>query len=134
MCFFAYLVYGHPMEKDIKGDTSGVFKMLLVSLAQVKLFTEFSFNSVAIDNFSYMFILTYRVKEMKIKLLTSRRPKQMPNVCFKLVNFVFLIMDELFIEFLSLKRRVTSFFRCLFCFDFQELPNWGRMKVLLILF
>lgn len=23
------------MEKDIKGDTSGVFKMLLVSLAQV---------------------------------------------------------------------------------------------------
>ncbi len=90
--FFCLLVYGHPMEKDIKGDTSGVFKMLLVSLAQVKLFTEFSFNSVAIDNFSYMFMLTYRVKGMKIKLLISQRPKQMPNVCFKLVNFVFLII------------------------------------------
>ena len=32
---FALLVYGHHMEKDIKGDTSGTFKMLLVSLVQV---------------------------------------------------------------------------------------------------
>ena len=43
------LVYGHPMEKDIKGDTSGVFKMLLVSLAQVKIFTRLAFDSVAVE-------------------------------------------------------------------------------------
>ena len=41
------LVYGHPMEKDIKGDTSGVFKMLLVSLAQVQTFSEFAFHLIA---------------------------------------------------------------------------------------
>jgi hypothetical protein len=33
---FIRLVYGHPMEKDIKGDTSGEFELLLVSMVQVK--------------------------------------------------------------------------------------------------
>ena len=30
-----HLVYGKPMERDIKDDTSGTFRMLLVSLVQV---------------------------------------------------------------------------------------------------
>jgi hypothetical protein len=31
------------MEQDIKGDTSGDFELLLVSLAQVNLFTDLLF-------------------------------------------------------------------------------------------
>jgi hypothetical protein len=85
-------VYGHPMEKDIKGDTSGVFKMLLVSLAQVQTFSDFAFNLITeykLKSFPVLLRLNFnRVKEMRIRVLTSLRPRQMPNVCFKLVSLI----------------------------------------------
>lgn len=34
-CPIYMIVYGHLMEKDIEGDTSGSFRMMLLSLAQV---------------------------------------------------------------------------------------------------
>ena len=42
--FFFFLilsVYGHPLEQDIKGDTSGDFELLLISLIKVNLLMSF---------------------------------------------------------------------------------------------
>lgn len=46
-----FTAYGHSMEKDIIGDTSGTFKMMLVSLAQVHL--KKHFPMINIDGFQF---------------------------------------------------------------------------------
>jgi hypothetical protein len=90
-------VYGHPMENDIKGDTSGEFELLLVSLVQV----NFLLIWCTIIRLKYELIFipfnsTCRVKEMRIRRLMFTRLERMPIFCFKQVVLLIALLYFIF--------------------------------------